>query len=887
MLIRRIRHFFGGAKLEAALRAEMEQHLEEKVAELQKGGLSEPDAQAEARRLFGNFSLKQEESRDVWVSRYWSNFRQDLRYGLRNLARAPGFTAIAVLSAALGIGICSTVFSIVNAAIFQPLPVSGPDRLMAISGVYRKAGIAGQTLSFAEIRDLRKQRRYWEGIAAFAPLLSAGIRPEGGDVRQHWGFLVTANYFDVVAPGFAVGKGFVEGEDDTPGAPPRIVLTHDFWIKHFGGDPAIVGRTIQVNKHRMNVAGVTSQGFRGTEPGLSAEFFLPLSQVSEMRRLGENPQRMTSYGSHWLLGLGRLKPGVGIRQGRAELDSMAREILDREPNVARDRGFYAEQAGKLLPGIRKIVFPTFLLLFAITFLALLIACVNIANLLLARASARSREIAIRLAIGAGRGRLICQLMTESILLAVGGGLIGVVLTVWAGQLIRGFHIPLSVPIDLTISIDYRVVLFTAALSGITGIAFGLVPAFRATRSIRSGSQPFDSATTSGPRRVEVRNALVVAQVAAAAMLVTCSALFLRGLDAYRQIDTGMDTRNLVLFNFDPSLIQYDERQTQRLLLDMLHDAEESPGIQSVSVTNLMPLSIGGNFTRVRSSGQTSEGGEHAAVMAVSPRYFETMGIPILAGADFRPAPSEEEIAIVNLELARRLYPDQDALGRTVFEGGRGARIVAVVANSRFQIQEPEVIPIFYRPVLDTGDRRGSSGSLTLIARTPNDPQSMTKAIRQQIQRRDPELVVTAGETMDLHVERSLFAPRLAASLFSLCGAIGLLIATIGVYGVVNYSVARRTREIGIRMALGSPSSQVVRIVLRHGMTVALVGIFIGLAGGLALSRVIRSLIHSVSATDPVALAAGPVILLIAALLAMIIPALRAALVDPTQVLKAD
>jgi predicted permease len=447
MLMRRIRYWLGSAKRETALRAEMELHIEEKTAELCANGLSEPDARGEARRRFGNLGVKEEQAREIWIARYWSEFWQDLRYGARNLKRNPGFAAVAILSAALGIGACSTVFSIVNFAVLRPLPVTEPDRLMTITGL--KKGTPGGSMSYPEVRDIGNRTRAWEGVAAFAPFLPAGIG--SGEVRRQWGLLVTANYFDVVKPVFTVGRGFVRGEDDVPGAPAKIVLGHALWQSRFAADPGILGRIVQVNRRAMTVVGVTGPGFRGTEVGIAADFFLPFSQISELDVLkGEdNRDRLASYNSQWLTGLGRLRPGVDVRQARAELDTAAGGIRASAQALPRDRRFYAERAGQLLPFLRKIAIPAMLLLLTVTFLVLLTACANVANLLLARASARGQEIATRLAVGAGRGRLIRQLLTESLLLALGGGVLGAALAEWAGRHIAGFRLPLPLPIDLT------------------------------------------------------------------------------------------------------------------------------------------------------------------------------------------------------------------------------------------------------------------------------------------------------------------------------------------------------------------------------------------------------------------------------------------------------
>lgn len=889
MLTRRLRYWLGSAKREAALRAEMELHLEEKTAEMRDRGLPEAEARAEARRRFGNFGLKQEESREIWIARYWWDFWQDLRYGARSLRHNPAFAAVGILSAAFGIGACSTIFSMVNFAVFRPLPVAEPQSLMSVTAIHLKQGDAGQTMSFPEIEDLRNQTRSWRGVAAFAPLLSAGIRPEGGEARRYSGFLVTGNYFDVVKPEFAAGGGFIHGEDDVPGASAKIVLTHALWVSQFRADRGIVGRTIQVNKRAMTVVGVTGAGFRGTGVGIAADFFLPFSQLSEMRRLGENPGRMTSYGAQWLMGVGRTALGVDLRQAQAELDSVAYEIRNRVPEMANDRGFNAERAGQLMPRLRSLAIPALLLLLAVTFLVLLAACANVANLMLARASARSKEIATRLAIGAGRGRLVRQLMTESALLAFGGGALGVALASLAGRYIAELRLPVPVPVDLSVPVDYRVLLFSVALSAITAIAFGLAPAFRGTRpnlmlALRSDNTGFASL-----RRVGLRNALVVAQIAISAMLVICAGLFLRSLGAARAIDSGMDTKNLALVRFDPSLIAYDEKQTHFLLLETLRDTAELPGVRSATVTNLLPLSFGGNFTGVGAEGRSEPDQlERTAVMAVGPRYFETMGIPLLAGVDFRPAASNETVVIVNQDLAGKLFPHQEAIGQRIIDGGRAARIVAVVANSKHeQMLQSGTVPILYRPILDAHAGNKSVAGLTLIVKTAQDPAAMGNAIRQMLLKREPELVVTLAGSMDLHIQGSLFVPRLAASLFGVCGGMGLLIASIGVYGVINFAVARRAREIGIRMALGARRSQVLKMMLWHGTSVALVGIAIGLTGGLAMARAARSLIYGVSSTDPVTFISVPVLLLAVTLLATAIPARRAARLDPNRTLRAE
>ena len=887
MLTRRLKYWLGGAKREAALRAEMEFHIEEVTAELRGAGLSEPDARAEARRRFGNFGQKQEESREIWISRYASDFWQDLRYGARGLRRDPGFAAVAILSAALGIGACSTVFSIVNFALFRPLPVADPDRLMSITGF--KKGSPGGSMSYPEARDMAKGSKAWEGVAAFAPFIPAGLS-EGQGARRYWAFMVTANYFDVVKPAFALGRGFAAVEDDIVGAPAKVVLSHALWQTAFRADPLIVGRTILVNKRRMTVVGVTGPGFRGTETGMMADFYLPFSQLVEMSasKDDDNRGRLENYHSQWVTAVGRLRPGVDVQQAQAELDAVAAGIRSRVSDHKRDRRFHAERAGQLAAFIRKIAVPAFGLLLGVTFLVLLTACANIANLTLARASARRNEIATRMAIGAGRGRLIRQLMTESLLLSLGGAALGIALAEWAGRHIGGFRLPLPMPIDLTPTVDHRVVAFSTLLAVITAIVFGLVPALRITRAARLTINRFEGGNIASLRRFGLRNALVVAQIAMSTVLVICSGLFLRSLGAARGIDSGMNPNNVALVQFDPSLSRYDQKQTQRLVADVIRDAESLPGARSVSVTNMLPLSLASTVNRVWAEGKDSTEGEQSAILTVGPRFFETAGTRFLAGSDFGMASSADAVVIVNQELARRLYPGQNPIGRRVSNAGRWGRIVGMTANTKYRmLQETETMPILYEPLLDPNASSGSLDGLTLMVRSAQDPAGMGQMLRKQLRERDPELVINSVGTMDGHMHEALFLPRLAASLFGLCGGVGLLIASIGVYGVISFAVARRTREIGIRMALGGQPSQVVWIVLRHGITVTMLGIGLGVLGGLFLARAAASLIYGVSVSDPVTFAAAPAVLMAVGLLATAIPARRAARVDPNLTLRAE
>ncbi|MDA0206726.1 MAG: ABC transporter permease [Acidobacteria bacterium] len=888
--MRRIRYWLERRSRQAALGEEMAVHIEEKTAELIEGGMGASAARAEARRRFGNVTLRREESREVWISRCWSDFWQDLRYAVRNVRRDPGFAAVAILSAALGIGACTTVFSIVNAAVLRPLPVDEPDRLMAISAAYPRRNAIGGSLAYTEVQALRELTQSWEGIAAYSALpLSAGIRANSGEVRQHKGLLATANYFNVVRPAFIVGGGFIGKEDDIVGAPGKIVLTHRTWVSRFGADKSAVGRTIRVNTRPMTIVGVTVPGFQGTELGFRADFFLPLSQIAELRGSFGDPARLASYDSQWLKGLGRMNRAAQLVQAQAEFAAVEQGLLERTSGQTEGREFYVERAGLMAPELRRTAMPAFVLLLATTLLVLLTACANVANLTLAKASARRREMATRLAIGSGRGRIIRQLVVESLLLSLTGGLLGVVLAVLANRYAADVRVPSPVSADLTLPIDSNVVLFAVAMSIAAALVSGLAPALRATRADLAQALRTDAGNSANLRRFGFRNSLAVAQVAIAAALVVCSGLFERSLGFLQTVDSGMDSEHVLLVEFDPVLNHYSHEETQRLLEQLLRDTESLPGVEVASMVDRMPLTFGGTNSSVALKPNAARGERtQAAIVTVGPRYFEAIGISLLSGLDFPSGGPNEAVVIVNQKLADELFLGQNAYGRSIFVGDRQVRVTGVAKNTKFAaLQEIEARPILYRPILGEDLSKLGFAGPTLIVKTAGESGPTGEVILETLHAVDQELVVHLAGSMEAHVQKSLFFPRLASVLFGAAGLIGLLIASIGIYGVISFAVARRTREISIRIALGARQRQVMELVLRHGAILAIVGIVLGLVGGLAVARAADSLIYGVSTTDHVTFTAAPILLFAVALLATAIPARRAARIDPNRTLRAE
>lgn len=792
---------------------------------------------------------------------------------------------MAVLSSALGIGACATIFGIANVALLQPLPVEAPSRLMNISRNHVKQGEAGDTMSYPNFLDVRSARSF-RAIAGYFPIVAATIS-SNGEPRRYWGSIVTANYFDVVRPRFVLGGGFDERSDDKPGGVPSVVLSHTLWRNRFGGDADIVGKTIEMNKRKTKVVGVTASGFRGTEVAMVSDFWWPLSMVDQVSILTGRKNTIADRDDDWLRGLGRLRDWVGIKEAAAEAEVIGKRLAEQYPSPNRDTSLHVETAGQLNAGLRRLVETFFLLLMAVTILVLLAACANVANLLLARASARQKEIVTRIAIGAGRGRLLRQLLTESVLLALAGGAGGYLVALWATSNIGKFRLPFPIPVDLTVTLDHRVVLFSAALAVFTGIVFGLAPAVRATRTDLTSVLKGGRAQGTVLRRFGFRNILVVTQVAVCMLLLICSGLFLRSMLASQTASTGMHSRNVLYLAFDPSLNRYSDAQSRQFMNDLLTRVHSLAGVESATLTSNVPLSLTHIGTRVLPDDKLADPSKNqvnAELYAVAPRFFETLGIPFLAGQDFRAElPETEDVGIMNETLAAKAFPHQNPIGRRVSYEGRMVRIIGVVAAAKTQSIAEEPRGSFYVPILRSP--KENIFGVTLLVKTKGNPALYANPVRHLIWSLDSGLAIFDVRTMETHLKNALIFPRLGAVMFGVCGAMALLISIVGLYGVVSFAVARRTREIGIRMALGARRSQVLAMVLRQGLGLAGLGCVAGLAMALAVSRVAASLLYGISASDWVTFALTPLLLITVALVACLIPARRAAGLDPTTTLR--
>jgi predicted permease len=843
------------------------------------------DATDAARRAFGNRALVSEDVRAVWGRPSLDAFVQDVRYSLRTMRRAPGFAAIAVGSSALGIGACSLIFAMFNFAVLRPLPVDEPGRLLSLSEIDRRTGEAGSALSYPDFQDLR-QGRAFQGIAASDPLLPASIGSQGDPQRQ-WGTLVTANYFAVVKPGFAAGRGFDPGRDDTPGAPPVVVLSYDLWRARFGSDPGIVGRSISINKRAATIVGVTDARFRGTDAGIASDFWIPFSMIDE---IGPRSGAIsTNRNRYWLNAVARLRAGVDVQAARAELDVMARSL---NSTFRRDesRGFHLEQAGQIHPELRSMALTLFSVFLGVTLLVLLAACANVANLLLGRASARRREIAARMALGASRGRLLRQLLTESLVLSLLGGAGGLIIAAYGASLTKLVRVPLPAPLDLSVTLDYRVLLFCIGLSIVTGVVFGLVPALRATRPDLVTDLKADPRGIGGVTRFGLRNGLVVAQMAICTLLLVCTGLFLRSLQTARAIDVGLSHRNLLMLAFEPAMDHRSDSQSRQLLRDVLDRAGAVAGVESATLTTGVPLTFvidNSRFIAEERAADPKSPRVGADIYSIGPRFFETVGMAPLSGDGARfDQGATGGITIVNEAFARAAFPGQSAIGRRIVGDGKQLEIVGAVATAKSRTVGEAPRPIIYLPILNdySADVRRR---VTLVVRTRDAAAAYAGPIREAIRRADPALAVFDVRTMESHLDDALLVPRLAGWLSVTAGGIGLAIATIGVYGVISFAVARRRRELGIRLAIGARPREILLLILRQGVMPAFIGTAVGLVAAMLVTRFAATLLYGVNPTDPLTFVVVPALLMAVALLACLLPARAAARLDPVDVLRSE
>ena len=897
---------------EAEIIEELSQHLDERFEDLRRAGTGEPEASRLAIEELLESDTLARHMRSLRQAQVpppvqtgeprralFGDLRQDLRYAARMLRKQPGFAVAVVLTLALGIGANTAVFSLVNATLFRRLPVADSERL-----VYVVRGTGG-VFSYPAYTWLRDGNEVLDGFAAWGGI-TASLR--AGDAAELvGGVIVTGNFFDVLGVRAGHGRLITPADDVTPGAHPIAVISHEYWQTRFGGSADVVGRVISLNGHPFTVVGVAPAGFPGPQLGGQSDLYVPMMMQAIVRppRAGysgeRNPDLLNSRTNSWLTGVGRLAPGVTAEQARANLDTLVTtfwQTLDSAGPPPRPAATVVplDQGD---PGRRRQMISVALLLGGVVGAVLLIGCANVANLLLSRAASRRRELAVRLAIGASRSRIVRQLLAESLLLSLAGGAAGVGVAWAIVRIFQAWPPPGGPLAAVEFAIDQRVLWFSLALSVVTGVVFGLAPALRASRpSVVPALRDAPDADDRG-RRFGVRQGLVVAEVALSLLLLVAAGLFVRSLQYARQIDPGFDAEKLVSAPLNINLLRYTTNQGREFYRRIVERVEAMPGVESATLARAAllvgPSRVYSIHVEGRGDTHEREQGEGGGAVTdsrltnanvIGPRFFKTLGVPLLLGRDFtdQDADGRPLVTIVNQTLAATHFSGESPIGRRVsFRGPDGPwrEIVGVVRDSAYRSLGDGAVPVAYLPLAQNHET-----GMTLYVRASVSPETLIVPIRREIQALESNLPVPNLQTVSDTIGTSLYAPRMGAWLLAAFGALGLLLAAVGIYGVLSFMTARRTHEMGVRLALGATTRNVFLLVLRDGMLLTGIGIAIGLAGGLAGARALGSFLYGTT-TDLPTFAVTTIVLTAVALCACAIPARRAMRVAPIVALRQE
>jgi macrolide transport system ATP-binding/permease protein len=807
---------------------------------------------------------------------------QDLRYGARTLLKKPGFTLIAIITLGLGIGANTAIFSLVNTVMLRPLPVAAAERIVEVTPLGKGQSIGA--FSYPVYKDFRDKNEVFDGLVAYLPT-PMSLSQKGVNERV-WGYLASGNYFDTLGVRAIKGRMFTQEDDRAPGAHPVAVVSYGCWQRRFGGDPNLVGRGVKLNGHDFTIVGVAPEGFRGTVLIFEPEIYTPMMMAKQIAP-GESDW-FENRGNGGILAFGRLKQGVAATQARESLNLMMAQFA-REYQGFEGTTFSVTPPGLVAPMIRNGTLGFAGVLMATVAMVLLIACVNLASLLLSRAAQRRKEIAIRLSLGAGRIRIVRQLLTESVTLSLAGGAAGWLIALWMIDLVAAFKPPVDFNLLIDLKPDWRVMVFTVIVSFITGALFGLAPALQASK-VDLIPALNDEAGLGGYRRSRFRNGLVVAQVALSLLLLIAAGLIVRSLQQTQIIGPGFEVENRVTMSVDLGLQGYDEARGREFYKQLISRVESMPGVRGASYIDSLLLNLDFNGGYIFVEGQPFTRASDLPTVPyglVWPRYFETMGVPLLEGRDFTMQDDKDEsrVAIVNETFARRFWPGQNPIGKRLSRGGPDAprfEVVGVVKDGKYWTLGEDPRPFVYFPMA-----REYDSNVSLVVHTGVDPQSTINAVRREIERLDPNLPLYDVKTMGEHLRFPLLPLRAGAWVAGSFALLALLLTGLGVYGVMAYAVSQRTREIGVRMALGAQSRDVMRLVVRQGMWLAGAGLAIGLAGALVLTRLMSSVLYGVSATDAVTFAGVTLLLGSVVLLACYLPARRAAMVDPLVALRCE
>ena len=893
-LLFRLRALFRRESMEAELDEELRAHLEHQVEKYLQSGLPPEEAKRRAKLEFGGLDQVKEECRDARGVSFIETTLQDVRYGARMLARSPGFTAVALVTLALGIGANTAIFSVIDAVMLRKLPVKNPQELVQLATV-GPYGVS--SFSYPGFKRFRDENDVCSEMLAIGWLskLDASMNGQPESVE---GRIVSGNFFSFLGVSAALGRTFTSQDEKTPRNSAVAVISYGYWKRGFGLDPSVVGKSITLIRTSFTIVGVTPAGFSGPEVGYSPDIYVPMMMEPAFH---DEQSWLDQPDYHWLRIMGRLEPGVSREQARADLEVIHRQALADIPmkgwspaernNLLSQRLEVTSAANGFVFGLPKEFAKTLSVLMAMVGLVLLIACANLANLLLGRATVRQKEIAVRLAIGAGRFRLIRQLLTESVMLAIAAGALGLLCAYWASEVIVALMSVGRSPLFLDLRPDPRVLGFTGAISLLATILFGLAPALRSTR-VELTPALKETAESLGFKRARLGwgKGLVVSQVALSLLLLFGAGLFVRTLENLENLDPGFDRKNVLLFDVDPTKSGYKGPAVTRLYKQILDHIGAIPGVHSASLSDMEPITGGGGWDNsVWVEGYTPRPDENMTVYlnSVGPKYFETLRTPLLLGRDFSPQDTETTpmVAIVNQTMARYFFGNSNPIGRKFGWWGedknkRQFEVVGVVKDSKYETLRERIPRTAY---LDCFQR--TPGAMTIAVRTSVMPTALISQARNEIRAIDTGIRFGEFRTLDEHVDESLGHERLMATLSGLFAALAVGLACVGLYGIMAYAVARRTNEIGIRMALGADRAHILRMIVGESVLLVATGVALGLPLALAAAQLVSGQLYGLKPADPGTIAGAILLLAAVAALASYIPARRATRVDPMVALR--
>jgi predicted permease len=887
----RLRSILRRTRVEQELDEELQFHLEHKIDEGIAKGLSPREARYRALRAMDGLEQRKEEMRDTRRIHWLTDFSDDAHYAIRSLRRTFGLSAFVAITLALGIGMTSGIFSMVDALIFRPYPVPHPSGVVTLVSTTHDSSF--DDFSYREYLDIRGNTQSYDGVIANTDMEAVGFSAEpAATPRVRGGMMVSANYFHVLGVEPRLGRGFREEEDRVPGRDAVVVLGPDFWKQEFASDPSVLGRTVRLNGTEFTVIGVAPETFPGMQIFGRPDFYMPLG----MARLFSTDRQKNFFedrDDRELNVSARLKPGTTLQQAQSELAVLAKNFEREYPKANRSRGAAVhtqfEMRTRADDGNWK--FSVIFMILALS--VLLVACTNVAGLLLARARTRTREIALRLALGAGRFRLVRLLLTESLILASLGGLAGIAI---GYGFVEWFHTKQNImfmtdlPVGLPFRMDTRVLLASVALTALSALLCGLAPALQSTRvDLVSGLKSAD-VDVPGRKRLWGRNMLVVAQVSMSLMLLTASFLMVRGFQHSLLEGTGFAKDHLLMTSFDPRLMQYSAAQTKQFYELLAERVRVAPGVESEALTQNIPLGeddfdgvafVPDGFQMPRDRANFT-----STMDTVDEGYFETMGIPILRGRGFLRSDTADapRVAVVNAQFAKHYWPGADAVGKHIrldSSAGTPVEIVGVAQTIKYQVTFERPMDFVYMPQAQHPVAR-----MVLMLRSSGDPLQLVKSVRDVVRTLDPNLPMLQTRSYeDFYLNRAVKAPGVATDMVGTMGAVGLLLALAGLYGLVAYNVSRRTREIGIRMALGAANSDVLRLVMGKGLVLVGMGTVIGLVMGFAVERLMNSMLFNTGGVDIMAYVVVVPALFLVTMLATYVPARRASRIAPTQALR--